>query len=335
MRRSPSLPSLALAALAALLAGAAPAACTHPPDPPAPVVSAPPPPPRVDVAPPAALPLPAPPSAEPPLSPASSLPYPWLADPAAPTPDGTLLARFSPPPGYARAPLPPDTYGAWLRSHPLSPADTPVRGFRGQVILPADHPHLAAVAALAVGDKDLQQCADSVIRLHAEWLFASGRRDQSYRAASGTPMPFARWANGERMVPDGMAFAWTFSARPDNGRAAFRRWLDGVFAFANTGSLARDTEPVALDDLRPGDFVVQAGAPGHTVLVLDMAVQGARRALLLGQGYMPAQSFHVLRPGGGEGAAEAWFVVEPGALALDTPFWAPFPWKALRRFPGT
>jgi hypothetical protein len=211
-----------------------------------------------------------------------------------------------------------------------------VRSFRGSVVLPADHPNLAAVVALDVGDGDVQQCADSVIRLHAEWLFAQGRRDGSYRAASGAAMPFARWARGERMVPDGLGFTWATSARPDAGHASYRRWLSAVFAYANTGSLARDTEPVAAGDLQPGDFVVQPGAPGHAVLVLDLArAPDGRRALLLGQGYMPAQSFHVLRPGPRPGGEGAWFVVEPGALALDTPFWAPFPWKTLHRFPGT
>lgn len=78
--------------------------------------------------------------------------------------------------------------------------------------------------------------------------------------------------------------------------------------------------------------MVQPGAPGHAVLVLDVArAAGGRRALLLGQGYMPAQSFHVLRAGR-EGA---WFVVEPGAPGLDTPFWPLFPWKTLHRFAGT
>jgi hypothetical protein len=228
-------------------------------------------------------------------------------------------------------PVAPRSFGAWLRTLPLAPAGTPVKSYLGRVVLPPDHPNLAAVVAIDIGNVDLQQCADSVIRLHAEWQYAEGRRDQSYRAASGAAMPFARWARGERLVPDGMGFAWKASGRADAGRASFRRWLDGVFAFANTGSLARDGEPVAPDDLRPGDFVVQAGSPGHAVLVLDVARAGDRRALLLGQGFMPAQSFQVLRPG--EGAA--WFLVEPGATALDTPFWPPFPWKALRRFPGT
>src|SRR6185437_4535612 len=161
--------------------------------------------------------------------------------------DGTLESRFLPPRGFARVPLPARSFGAWLRGLPLAPPGTPVKSYLGRVVLPADHPNLAAVVAIDVGDADLQQCADSVIRLHAEWLYAQGRRDQSYRAASGAAMPFARWARGERMVPDGMGFAWKASARADGGRAAFRGWLDGVFAFANTGSLARDAEPVAPD----------------------------------------------------------------------------------------
>ena len=248
---------------------------------------------------------------------------------------GTLAQRFAPPAGFVRVALAPRSFGAWLRGLPLEPDGTPVRSYRGGVILPPDHANLAAVVALDVGDADLQQCADSVIRLHAEWLFAQGRRDASYRAASGAAMPFARWAQGERMVPEGVAFKWAPTGRPDAGHAAYRRWLDGVFMFANTGSLARDTEPVDVADLRPGDFVVQPGAPGHAVLVLDMArAPDGRRALLLGQGYMPAQSFHVLRPGGGARQGGAWFVVEPGDPALETPFWAPFPWKALHRFAG-
>lgn len=272
------------------------------------------------------------PEPPPPPSPAS---YPWLADPAAGVAPavGALDQRFAPPAGFTRVPLDQRSFGAWLRRLPLAPAGTSVVSYRGDLVLPAEHDNLAAVVAIDIGRADLQQCADSVIRLHAEWLYAQGRRDMSYRAASGGDMPFARWARGERMKPEGSTFAWTVAGRADAGHASFRRWLDAVFTWANTGSLARDTEPVAPEDLRPGDFVVQPGAPGHSVLVLDLArAADGRRALLLGQGFMPAQSFHVLRPGRGEGP---WFVVEPGATALRTPFWAPFPWKTLRRFPGT
>ena len=303
---------------------AALAACARAPDPPAPAS----PDPGQEPAPPAALAVT---SAVPPAAPPAPPPkpwYPWLPEGHAAA--ESLEERFAAPQGFARVALSPASFGAWLRALPLAPAGSAVRSFRGAVVLPADHDSLAAVVDLDVGDQDLQQCADSVIRLHAEWLFARGRRDASYRAASGAPMPFARWAHGERMVASKLTFTWSPAARADGSHASYRRWLDGVFTYANTGSLARDADKVPEADLSPGDFVVQAGAPGHAVLVLDVArAAGGRRALLLGQGFMPAQSFHVLRPAAGAGP---WFIVEPGAGALETPFWTPFPWKALRRF---
>ena len=53
-----------------------------------------------------------------------------------------------------------------------------------------------------------------------------------------------------------------------------------------------------------------------------------RRALLLGQGFMPAQSFQVLRPS----RVSPWFLVNE--QGLDTPFWPTFAWSRLHRFDG-
>jgi hypothetical protein len=65
---------------------------------------------------------------------------------------------------------------------------------------------------------------------------------------------------------------------------------------------------------------------------------GGDVALLLGQGYMPAQSFHVLQSqgraqGGSQGTGGAWFVVHPHDTEVATPFWQPFPIATLRRLP--
>lgn len=263
--------------------------------------------------------------------------YAFLDADGAPAAVDTLDARLAPPDGFTRVALERGSFGAWLRGLPLAAAGTPVTSFRGGVVLPADHENLAAVVALDIGHADLQQCADSVIRLHAEWSWQRGgdaRAKLAYRAASGTELPLARWLAGDRVgVKDGgRAIEWLpGQARASNDHTAFRAYLDAVFAWANTVSLARDATPSSIEALAPGAFVVMPGGPGHAVLVLDVATrEDGTRALLLGQGFMPAQSFQVLRPS----RASAWFLVEPGSTELVTPFWRPFPWALLRRFPG-
>ncbi|PIE05579.1 MAG: hypothetical protein CSA75_04020 [Sorangium cellulosum] len=93
--------------------------------------------------------------------------------------------------------------------------------------------------------------------------------------------------------------------------------------------MARQAKPVGIDQLRPGDFFIVPGNPGHTVLVLDLAEDHKdRRVVLIGQSYIPAQSFHVLR----SGPFGAWFPMEPEEGGMKTPFWPnPFPWSSLRR----
>ncbi len=321
------------------------AGCTSQADPPL-AVRAPDPPVRAQAAPPpvaasAASAAPLPGLA---LSPAAlAARYPWpKSRPDAP-PEDRLERRFLTPDRFARATVAPGSFGAWLRDLPLEGYSAEVLSHRGAVILPTGHRNLAAVVALDVGAQDLQQCADSVIRLHAEWRWSQGRRDQSYRAASGAEMPFARWALGERITvsgPGGSKLTWAPAARPDDSHQAFRAYLDNVFGWANTVSLARDTTPTAVADLRAGDFVVQPGGPGHAVLILDLATDAeGHRVVLLGQGFMPAQSFQVLHPGKqnpnvtpGPVGDGAWFRIEPDGL--QTPFWPRFPWTALRRFPA-
>jgi hypothetical protein len=258
--------------------------------------------------------------------------YPWLADDEAALASvaDTLDRRFAPPPGFARVDVDDGSFGAFLRALPLRAPGTAVESYAGATILSPGHPNLAAVAAIDVGERDLQQCADSIIRLHAEWKFARGERDHSYGSASGVALPFARYLKGERIVLVDKAIAWKAKAKPRAAsHAAMRSYLSGVFAWANTGSLSRQGAKIKRDALRPGDFFVLPGGPGHAVLILDVAAaEDDRVALLLGQGFMPAQSFHVLRPDGAKGP---WFVVEASDAGVKTPFWETFPWTSLRR----
>ncbi len=189
----------------------------------------------------------------------------------------------------------------------------------------------AAVIDLDVGRRDLQQCADAVMRLRAEYLFASGRSAEiAFDATSGDRLPFVRWARGERPVVEsgGRRLRWAAGGRAARSHAALRRYLDVVFGYAGSYSLARELRPVPSAGLQPGDVFIQGGFPGHAVIVLDSArASDGRRVFLLAQSYMPAQQVHVLLRPDGHGA---WYALEPQA-PLATPEWT-FPPGSLRGF---
>jgi hypothetical protein len=251
--------------------------------------------------------------------------YPWLSTERSVRP---LAEAIPPPSGYTRVALEAGSFGAWLRGLPLRPERTPVRDFRGQELRAGDDASVAAVAELDVGTADLQQCADSIIRLHAEWLWSRGQKERiAYRFTSGHLAAWPRYAAGERARVAGSKVTWVRSGPADGSRASFRAYLGLVFTYAGTLSLAAEKQRPGREDVRPGDFFVLGGSPGHTVLVLDVARNAAgERVALLGQGFTPAQDFHVLSPGE-EGP---WFSLEADTVA--TPFWRPFPWSSLRRF---
>lgn len=253
--------------------------------------------------------------------------YRWLDDSRAHEARSRLEDRFAPPPGFERVAAADGSFAAWLRGLPLRPAGTPVRSFRGDVIRAGDDRRVAAVVDLDVGTRDLQQCADSIMRLDAEWRFAAGRgADIRYAIGRGQDLAFARWASGDRpRIADDDRVTWAHRAAADDSHAALRAYLDVVFAEAGTATLADTAHRVERADLRAGDFFVVGGHPGHAVLVLDVAVDAAgHRRALLGQGFMPAQDFHVLAHDG-----DPWFSLDGDTV--DTPFWTPFPLSALRR----
>lgn len=253
--------------------------------------------------------------------------YAWLGDDVAVRP---LSATIATPNGFHRAALPAGSFGAWLRELPLRSADSAVHAYDGRQLHPPGDPRVAAVAELDVSPADLQQCADSVIRLHAEWQWSSGERGAiGYHFLSGDYATFQKYAAGQRPQVDGPRVTWATVAPPNDGRKAFRAYLDMVFNYASTISLAQRQATIDKAQAAPGDFVVLPGGPGHAILILDVAEDGAgHRVALLGQGFMPAQDFHVLASGEG---ASPWFSLDGDAI--DTPFWpVPFPWSSLRRF---
>jgi hypothetical protein len=266
-----------------------------------------------------------------PANPLTLEPYAWHADESIEALEATdtLHQRFAPPSVFRRITVAPKTFGAWLRNIPLAAPGTPVRSYTGALHLPADHPHIAAVTTLDIGKRDLQQCADAVMRLHAEWLWQAGRASEASYPSGAGPIPYRRFLSGGYPAPSGRTFVWKSRGPRDKGHATYRKYLDAVFSWSNTVALEQKSKRVSRGELRAGDFFILAGNPGHSVLVLDVAEDArGRRVALLGQSFMPAQSFQILRPS----REQVWFDLEDDD-GVQTPFWSRFPWSSLRRLP--
>ena len=184
-----------------------------------------------------------------------------------------------------------------------------------------------------VGQRDLQQCADAVIRPRAEYLFATGCGEQlSFRFTSGHRTPWADWRSGLRPRVSGNDVRFEHTSNTVEGWKEFRRYLDTVFAYAGSHSLARELEMVADPNrVLPGDVFIQGGFPGHAVIVVDVVHgRSGERQMLLAQSYMPAQQIHILVNPSDEHSP--WY---PGGAAgpLVTPKWR-FERSDLRRLPS-
>lgn len=257
--------------------------------------------------------------------------YQWLTEePFAADSFTTLEARFAPPPGYTRVAVADASFAAFLRALPLRTDRKTVLSHAGQRLSSPS----AAVVAMDVGERNLQQCADSIIRLHAEYLWASNRQaNLAYHFTSGDETRWEAWRNGERFKVKGSKVERVRTGRVDNSRAQFRRWLDTVFMYAGTRSLRLDSRAISPRDIQPGDFFVAPGSPGHAVIVLDIAVDAAdRRVALLGQGFMPAQELHVIQARGARVLDQVWFMLPDEGQTLQTPSWQAFTSEQIRRF---
>lgn len=193
----------------------------------------------------------------------------------------TVREAFPPPSGATRVET--DGFGDFLGQLQLRSSDVPVRTHDGRRV-----GHNARVVSLPMVSGDLQQCADSAIRLHAEWKRSSGQTDIQYYATSGDPIPWERFKLGERpYVKDGR-ISW----RSSDHIGSWDAWLRAVFTWAGTRSLsAYETTPTRSP--RAGDVLVEGGSPGHAVVLLDVAQTATDTFVLVGEGFMPAQDFHV------------------------------------------
>ncbi|MCT4660544.1 MAG: hypothetical protein N4A40_01690 [Tissierellales bacterium] len=207
----------------------------------------------------------------------------------------TLEMRIQPPEGFTRIGVQEGSFAKFLRNLPLKSEGSTVHYYDGRE-KPAEGVY-AAVVDLDVGDRDLQQCADAIMRLRSEYLWQKGEHESiSFNLTNGFKVPYSDWKAGHRVIFEGNETSWILATDPSDDYQTFRDYLDFIFTYAGTLSLSRELNSKNFKDMQIGDILIQGGSPGHAVIVADMVEnrETKEKRYLLIQSYMPAQDMQVL-----------------------------------------
>lgn len=228
----------------------------------------------------------------------------------------TLESRILPPEGFVRQSAKSDSLTAFLRSYPMKKDGSDVLLYDGTKKGSDVH---AAVFKLPLDKLDLQQCADSVMRVYAEYYWHTGQKDKiAFRFVDGFLAKYDKWRQGYRIKVGDRSSKWVKSASADSSYECFQNYLRIVFSYASTLSQEKESKRISLKKMEPGDIFIKGGSPGHVVMVVDVCENAeGRKAFLLAQGYMPAQEFHVLKNPKYE--ENPWYYVDEVEYPFQTP----------------
>jgi len=218
------------------------------------------------------------------------------------------------PPGYERVSVEEGSFGEWLRNLNLKTENNDLYLYDGNLKYSQDL-HFA-VLKFDAGKRDLQQCADAVMRLRAEYLFAKHQYNDIHFnfLSDGKPRYFIQYGHG------------------DKSYKKFRNYMNYIFSYANTASLKKELTPVKnLKDIHPGDVFIQSGRPyGHAVTVVDVAKNNEGDLIfMVSQSYMPAEEINIVKNLNNSKLSPWYKIYETPTLTI--PEWE-FEYSDLRRF---
>lgn len=242
----------------------------------------------------------------------------------------TVTERFSAPINFIRVRSEKNSFGEFLQNISLKPHGTLVHFYNGD-----EKPNKVAAAVLTidVGNKDLQQCADAVMRLRAEYLLKTKQYEAlHFNFTNGFKASYSKWKAGNRITVKGNNVSWVKTTKESQSYQSFREYMNMVFNYAGTASLTKELKSIPLSQMQIGDVFIKGGSPGHAVIIVDMAINSKtnKKIFMIAQSYMPAQDIHILINKNNT-AISPWYDLDETASEIYTPEWT-FEGSQLKRF---
>lgn len=208
----------------------------------------------------------------------------------------TLLERIKAPEGYVWVTEESGSFGEFLQNAKLKKTGSQILDFKQNPI--SNQSEHVAIMDYDIGEKDLQQCADAVIRLRAEYLYQQKRFDDiSFHFTNGDIFSWNDYKMGIRpKLISSTQIAFIKGANEDDSYKSFRNYLEVVFMYAGTISLNNETASISNNkQIKTGNILVTPGSPGHALIIVGRAISKKGDVVyLLAQGYTPAQSIHII-----------------------------------------
>jgi hypothetical protein len=198
--------------------------------------------------------------------------------------------------GYHRVKYPKGSFQEFIQNYPLKKFGAKVVNYDGsEYFYQSGH---FGVLEVPVPKNGLQQCADALIRLRAEYLWKMNRKeDIGFEFTSGHYCSWKKYSEGFRPKVQGNKVSFHKTTAADASRQNFYQYLNLIYMYSGTLSLYNElSKVISSDQLQVGDMLVHPGTPGHIAMLVDETKneQGEKR-FILAQGNTPAQSVHLLK----------------------------------------
>ena len=207
----------------------------------------------------------------------------------------SISTRVRVPEGFKRVTYPQGSFEEYLRNYKLKKYGTPIINFDGSEYF-AQHWH-DAILEIPVPKNGLQQCADALMRIRAEYLWNKNLRHKiGFKFTSGHYCSWKQYAEGYRPKINGSKVKFLKTTNANYSKSNFYNYLNLIFTYAGTASLHAELPKVKIKDLKIGDMLIQPGFPGHIEIIADEIINSnGEKMYLLVQGNTPAQNVCLLK----------------------------------------
>jgi hypothetical protein len=174
-----------------------------------------------------------------------------------------------------------------------------------------------AIINYDVGTSDLQQCADALMRLRAEYLFSQKRFSEiGFHFTSSDYYSWNAYCKGKRPIIRGNKVSFINSVTSEHTHASLRKYLNIVYTYAGTISLSKELKSAITFDV--GTVIITPGSPGHCFIIIDKAKDKKGKDIFkLAEGYTPAQSIYVLSNPYDE-EINPWYRLDKGVIETSS-----------------